>query len=168
MEGRSLSDAACWIRSLRQLMGEGGTACCAAGEGRRGGRSGFERALGLHFRMLRLVRAVIKHCRRYSRLSAGMPISRSKNSIRFREVTGRSQAFLTSLGIEQIFAYELPSHDQLHLEVPIPLASISQLQVPPSSSSSNVLIAYWSYAITSATGRPSFRSNFGSPDINQP
>lgn len=33
-------DAACWIRSLRQLMGEGGTACCRAG-GRRGGRNGF-------------------------------------------------------------------------------------------------------------------------------
>lgn len=37
MKGRSMFDAACWIRSLRQ-MGEGGTACCRAG-GSRGGEA---------------------------------------------------------------------------------------------------------------------------------
>ena len=79
-----MSDAACCTRLLRQLMGEGGTACCAAGEGRRGGRSGFQSALGLHFRMLRLIGAVIGHCGRCSHLFVGMLTTRPKNSIRFR------------------------------------------------------------------------------------
>jgi len=81
-------DAACWIRSLRQLMSEGGTTCCTAGEGRRGGRSGFERALGLHFRMLRLIEAMIRHCGRCSHLSARMLTTKPKNSIRFRGCKG--------------------------------------------------------------------------------
>jgi len=109
-----MSDAACWIRSLRQLMGEGGTACCAAGEGRRGGRSGFERALGLHFRMLRLIGAVIRYCGRCSHLSAGDANNQAEKQHPLswmQEETGRSQAFLTSLGLEQIFAYELPGHN---------------------------------------------------------
>ncbi len=66
-----MCDAACWIRSLRQWMGEGGTACCTAGEERRGGKSGFERALGLHLRIFRLIGAVVRHCGRCSPLSAG-------------------------------------------------------------------------------------------------
>ncbi len=77
-------DAACWMKSLRRLIGEGGTTCSTAGEGRRRGRSGFERALGLHSRMLRLIGAVIRHCGRCSHLSAGMLTTRPKNSIRFR------------------------------------------------------------------------------------
>ncbi len=77
-------DAACWIRSLRQWMGEGGTACCTAGEGSRGGRSGVERALGLHLRIFRLIGAVIRHCGRCSHLLAAMLSNRPKNSIRFR------------------------------------------------------------------------------------
>ena len=35
-------DAAYWIRSLRQWIGKRGTACYIAGEGRRGGSSGFK------------------------------------------------------------------------------------------------------------------------------
>lgn len=80
-------DVACWIRSLRQWMGEGGTACCTAGEGRRG-RSVFKRTLGLHLRIFCLIGAAIRHCGRCSHLPAGMLSNRPKNSIRFRGYKG--------------------------------------------------------------------------------
>jgi len=80
-------------------MGEGRTACCTAGEGSRGGRSGVERALGLHLRIFRLIGAVIRSCGRCSHLLAGMLSNRPENGNR----NGRSQAFLTSLGLEWIF-----------------------------------------------------------------
>ncbi len=77
-------DATCCTRLLRQLMNEDEIACCATKEGRRGGRSDFQSALGLHFRMLRLIEVMIKHCERCNYLFVGMLTTRPKNSIRFR------------------------------------------------------------------------------------
>jgi len=63
---------------LRQWMAK---ACCAAGEGRRGGgRSGFEKALGLH---LRLIGAVDRYFGRCGPLPAGMLSNKANNSICF-------------------------------------------------------------------------------------
>lgn len=78
------------------------------------GRSGFERALGLHFRMLHLIGAVNIHCGRCSHLSAGDANNQAAKQHPLwgiQEAKGRSQAFLTSLGLEQIFASELPGHN---------------------------------------------------------
>lgn len=65
-------------------MSENEITCCVAKEDKRERKSDFERALSLHFRMLRLIEVVIKHCERRNHLFARMLTIKSKNNIRFR------------------------------------------------------------------------------------
>jgi len=55
------------------------TTYCATKENKKKRRNNFKRELDLHFRMLYLVKVVIKHCKCCNYLFAKMLITRSKN-----------------------------------------------------------------------------------------